>query len=247
MIRGGGRERGRVDNRRPLWDETRNPAEQFDGVGRHAGRGREGPGILGRNPIDDGQPYGEIRTVADIGLAADRRGEDDAAFLLQFDEAVAAGGVVRSEIVAGDGDETPAVGQTCKGGADMADGGLGKAHADRRRGRKGRVHQHHARPDRWIEPIVDLLSVVSVNHDIAEQPAEQLGAGLGDLVQGEPCFRQLGENRQQAGAGRGLKHKVGRCQGGCFGGDKAERDRCRELLQMLRFLRAAGLGRQPRG
>ncbi len=48
------------------------------------GDGGKDAGILGRNAVDDGQPRVDIRTVADIGPAGDRRGEDDAAFLLQL-------------------------------------------------------------------------------------------------------------------------------------------------------------------
>ena len=185
--------------------------------------------------------------MADIGLAGDRRGEDDAAFLLQLDEAVAPGRLIGTDIMAGDGDEPSAVGEPRKRRADMADRGFGKAALDMRRGRKGRVHQHHARPDRRIEPVVDLLGIVAGDFDAAEQAAEQSGAGVGDLVQREPRFGEFGKDRQQAGAGRGFEDEIGRCQRGRFGGDKAERDRRRELLEMLGFLRAAGLRRQPRG
>ena len=52
------------------------------------------------------------RTVADIGLAGDRRGEDDAAFFLQAHEAVAPGRLIGTDIVAGDRDETAAFGET---------------------------------------------------------------------------------------------------------------------------------------
>ena len=45
--------------------------------------------------------------------------------------------------------------------AEWADRGFGKAAFNMRRGREGRVHQHHARPDCRIEPFVDLLGVMA--------------------------------------------------------------------------------------
>ena len=243
---GGGEGRGRTSTggaAAPAAD----PVEQFGGIGGHAGRRRKGARILGRNAVDDREPGLHGRTVAGIGLAGDRRGEDDAAFLLQAHEAVAPGRLIGTDIVAGDRDEASAFGETRKRRCDMAHRGFGEAALDMRRGREGRVHQHHARPHRRIEPVVDLLGVVAGDVDVAEQAGEQAGAGVGDLVQGEPRFRQLGEDRQQAGAGGGFEHQVGRGQHGRFGGDKAERDRRRELLEMLGFLGAAGLRRQPPG
>ena len=116
-----------------------------------------------------------------------------------------------------------------------------------RRGRKGRVHQHHARPDRRVQPIVDLLGIVAADLEPAEQAREQSGTGIGDLVEREPRFGELGEDRQQAGAGRGFQNDVAGGQRCGLGGDKAERDRRRELLEVIGFLRTAGLRRQPRG
>ena len=115
------------------------------------------------------------------------------------------------------------------------------------RGREGRVHQHDARPDRRIETVVDLLGVVPADRDVAEQAAEQPGARLGDLVQGEPRLGELGEDRQEARAGGGFENEVGRGQCSRLGGDEAERDRRRELLELLGFLGPARLRRQPLG
>ena len=95
--------------------------------------------------------------------------------------------------------------------------------------------------------VVDLLGVVPGDRNVAEQPAEQSGAGLGDLVQGKPGFGELGEDRQQPGAGRRFEHEVGRGQRRRLGSDKAECDRRRELLEVFGFLRAAGLRREPFG
>ena len=94
---------------------------------------------------------------------------------------------------------------------------------------------------------MDLLGVVAGDRNLAEQAAEEAGAGLGDLVQGNWHLGKLGEDRQQPGAGRRFEHEVGGGQRCRLGGDKAERDRRRELLQLLGFLGAARLRREPPG
>ena len=68
--------------------------------------------------------------MADIGLAGDRRGEDDAAFLLQTYEAVAPGQLIGADNMAGDRDEPSAVGKPRRRRADVAHCGLGKAPLD---------------------------------------------------------------------------------------------------------------------
>jgi hypothetical protein len=185
--------------------------------------------------------------VAGIGLAGERRGEDDAAVLLQADEALAPGRLIGTDIMAGDGDERSAVGETRQPRAEMPDRGFGKATLDIRRGREGRVHQHHARADRRIEMVVDLLGVVPADRGVAKEAAEQPCARLGDLLQGKPRPGEFGEDRQEARSGGGFQHEVGRCRGSRLGGDEAERDRGRELLELLRFLGPALLRRQPLG
>ena len=116
-----------------------------------------------------------------------------------------------------------------------------------RRGREGRVHQNHARPDRGIEPVVDLLGVVAGDGNVAEQTAEQSGARVGDLVQDELCLGQFGEDREQPRAGGRFENEVGRRECCRLGGDEAKRDRRRELLELFGFFRPAGLRSQPRG
>ena len=99
---------------------------------------------------------------------------------------------------------------------------------------------------RWS---LDLLGVLlaPADHGIVEQAAEQPGAGVGDLVQGEPRFRQFGEDREQAGAGRRFEHEIDRGRRCRLGGNKAKRNRRRELLEVLGFLQAAHLRREPSG
>ena len=243
---GGGHRRGAGD-RRAGRHQARHPIEQVGSIRGHAGRGRKGARVLGRDPIDHREPRFDRGAMAGIGLAGERRGEHDAALLLQPDEALAPGRLIRTDIAAGDGDEPSAVGEARERGADMPDRRFGKVPLDMGRGREGRVHQHHARPDRRIEPVVDLLGVVPADRDVAEEASEQPGARLGDLVQGEPRLGELGEDRQQTRPGGGFENEVGRSQCSRLGGDEAERNRRRELLELLRFLGPARLRRQPLG
>ena len=141
-------------------DETGDAIEQLGGIGGHAGRRREGARILGRDAVDYREPGLDRGAVARIGLAGECRREDDAALLLQTHEAFAPGRLIGTDIAAGDRDEPAAFGETRERGGDMADRRFGEAALDMRRRREGRVHQNHARPDRGIEPVVDLLGVV---------------------------------------------------------------------------------------
>ena len=74
--------------------------------------------------------------------------------------------------MAGDSNEASALCETRQRRADVADRGLGETAFDLGRGREGRVHQHHGRPERRIEPIVDLLGVVPGDSDLREQVTE---------------------------------------------------------------------------
>ena len=74
-----------------------------------------------------------------------------------------------------------------------------------------------------------------------KQLVEETGARFGELVEDERCAGKLGEDGEQAGAGRGLQHEIGRRERGREGGDEAERDRRRELLEGLALLGAAGV------
>ncbi len=68
---------------------------------------RVGSGLL----VDDGEPRVDRGAVLRIDRAVDSGGEDDAAALLQPDESVAPGRIVRGEVGAGDCDETAALGR----------------------------------------------------------------------------------------------------------------------------------------
>jgi hypothetical protein len=84
---------------------------------------------------------------------------------------------------------------------------------------------------------VDLLGVVPRDRNLAKETAEEGGPRIGNLVEDEPRLRELGEDRQKTGAGGGFQNDVGRSEGRGLGCYKAERDRRRELLEALGFLR----------
>ena len=92
--------------------------------------------------------------------------------------------------------------------------------------------------------IVDLRGVETGHGNGGEEKRQQIGAGLGQLVENERGARDFGEDGEQAGAGRRLEHPVGRGDGGGVGGDQAERDRRRELLERLAFRRTPRMRRQ---
>ena len=76
--------------------------------------------------------------------------------------------------------------------------------------------------------------------------SRRAGAGLGKFVEDERRAGHLGEDGEQAGAGRRLQHEIARRERGRDAGDKAERDRRRELLKGLALLGAAGVRGQQR-
>jgi hypothetical protein len=123
----------------------------------------------------------------------------------------------------------------------MAHCGFGEAPLDMRRGREGRVHEHHAWADRRIKPVMDLLGIVAGDRNLAEQPAQEVGAHLSNLVEDELSFRELGEDRQEARPGRRFEDDVAGNERCGLGRYEAERDGRRELLELFGFLRAAGL------
>lgn len=103
--------------------------------------------------------------------------------------------------------------------------------------------------ERVLYPEVSAISGARAEADGngRKERGEQIGAGLGQLVENEIAAADLREDREQARAGRGLQHPVGgreRCGGQ---GRQTERDRRRELLKGLRLLGPARVGRQQPG
>jgi hypothetical protein len=223
------------------------PAQQRGGVRRDAGRGRKHGRIVGGPLVDDGQPRRKRRAVFGIDGAVDGGGEDDAPARLQPDEGVPPGRIVGCEAGAGDRHEPAAGGQTRQRRGDMAVSGVGHAALDIGHDREGRVHQHDAGRDGGIEMIVDLRRVETGDGNGREEKRQQAGAGVGQLVEDERAAGDLGEDGEQAGAGRRLQHPVGRSDGRGVGGDQAERDRRRELLEGLAFRRTPRMRRQQVG
>jgi hypothetical protein len=93
------------------------------------------------------------------------------------------------------------------------------------RDRERRVHQHHARPQRAIEMVMDVGGVMPGDGETGKELAQQSGASLRQLVQDEPAIRQLGEDGEQARPCRRLEHEVGRSHRSCRGGNEGELDR----------------------
>ncbi len=74
--------------------------------------------------------------------------------------------------------------------------------------------------------------------------AEKIDARVGELVQREAAARDLREDRQKAGPGRGLEDEVTGRDLGCCHCSQSHGQRRRELLEALHFLRAPGMRRQ---
>src|SRR3546814_12838739 len=95
-----------------------------------------------------------------IGFAGKPGREDDAAPLLPAQEAVAPGGVVGRETVAGDGDQTAAIGETGERRAEVFDRGGAVAPHYPRRGRERRGHEPDGRAPFDRQVVVALLGGV---------------------------------------------------------------------------------------
>ena len=83
-------------------------------------------GAIGRNPVDHGQARVDRRAMFGVEPAVDRRGEDNARLVLQGDELVAEGGIVR-RLLAPVMAQATAGREAAERGGDMAQGGVGDA------------------------------------------------------------------------------------------------------------------------
>ena len=247
---GGGRRqhlgRRRVRRGRTGRNQPRHPFEQRRGVGRDTGRLGKPRGIVGGQPVDHGQARVDGRAVLGVDPPVDRRGEDDAAALLQANEGVSPGRMVGRASRAGDRDEPAADGEAGQGRADMAQGRVLHRAVDVQGGRERRVHQHDGRRHGGVQVVVDVRGVVAGDGNILEQLGEQRRAALGQLIERQLGARLLGVNSQQARAGRRLEHEIARPQRRRNGGDEGEPRRGAELLQRLAGFGAAGVGREKR-
>jgi hypothetical protein len=130
--------------------------------------------------------------------------EDDAPARLQADEGVPPGQIVGRKLA-------PVIApvfrrQTRQRRGDMAICGVGYAAFDIGHCGERRVHQHDAGRDGGIEMIVDLGRVETGDGNGREEKRQQAGAGVGQLVEDERAAGDLGEDGEQAGAGRRLQH-----------------------------------------
>jgi hypothetical protein len=94
--------------------------------------------------------------------------------------------------------------------------------------------------------IVDMGRIEAGDGNAWEQVVEESGPRFSKLIEDERCAGHLGEDGEQAGAGRRLQHEIGGSRRGGEAGDKAERNRRRELLKSLALLGAAGVRGQQR-
>jgi hypothetical protein len=124
----------------------------------------------------------------------------------------------------------------------MTAGGIGDAAADVGEHRERWIHQDDGRHDRPIEMIIDLHRIEARDRNIRKEVGEQAGAGVRELVQDERAAGDVGQHREQSGAGGGLEHTVARHDGSGGECGQAERQRCRELLEVLALFRAPRMG-----
>jgi hypothetical protein len=197
--------------------------------------------------IDHGEAGLDRRAVPGIDRAVDGRREDDGAALLEALEVLAPGRAVRGEARLRDGDEAPALGEPRQRRRHMPERRVGATPVDMGERRERRVHQHHGGRGAGVEMVVDAGGIEARDADIREEMAEQAGARLGELVQDERGAGKLGEDGEQPGAGRRLEDMVGGDNRRGRARDEGQRNRRRELLQLLALDRAPRVaGEQPR-
>lgn len=214
-----------------------------DEVGRRRGVeiGREAMGVGLARVIEDGQAAREGGAAALVEGALDGGGEDDARRRGDAGEGVVPGVGVGGAGVAGDGDEAPAGLKRAVGGGDVdeidAEGAGLYVRGPRERG----VHED----DAWMEvgeEVPDVLGVVGAQVRVGEEKAQELEAGVAELVEVDGDTEGVGEDCEHAGAGARLEHDVGGAQacGAQCGVD--ERERGGELLVGELLVAAPGVG-----
>jgi len=201
-------------------------------------------GIVGGHAIDDRQAGLDRSAMAGIDASLDRGGEDHAPTFLQADESIAPGRMIGREARARDRDQASAVGKPGERRRNMAECGVRYSAVDMRRDRERRIHQHHARPQRAIEMVVDVRGVVLRDGETGKELSQQPGTDVRQLVQGQRRAGELGEDGEQAGASRWLEHDIRWRDRGRGDGDEGQVDGRGELLQRLAFPRTARMRRQ---
>jgi hypothetical protein len=182
--------------------------------------------------------------VPGIDHAADGRGEDDGAALLQTNEVLTPSRTVHREACLRDGDKASTFGETRQRGRDVPKRCVRPPPVYVREGRERRVHQNDGGNNVAAEVVVDLARVETGDGDIGEEMGEEPGARLGQLVQDQRGAGKLGEDGEQAGAGRGFQHVVRWRYRGCGGRHQRQGERRRELLVRLALLGAPCVARE---
>ena len=181
---------------------------ELAGLGRRAGLdARRRPGRVGQGFSRDHRLHRRVAGAAIdheqagldrgpvLGVGAGREGQtqDNPAPLGQ----ATLGGRVLKQPGRDDGRQPAAVGQAVEGGVQV-----------RLQLLEGRIGHHGVEAARPGENIAQVLRIVGGAGGGREQPVEQTRAARGDLVESQGRAASLGQNRQEAGAGRRLKHLV---------------------------------------
>ena len=206
--------------------------------GASAGRSREHRRVRSGTLVDHGEPRLDRGAVPGIDRAVDRSREDDGAALLEALEVLAPGRAVRREARLRDGDKAPALGEPRQRGRHMPQRRVRPAPVDIGERRERRVHQNDGGADAGTEVVVDLGRVEARDAGSGKRWPRARRA-LGEFVEDERGAGKLGEDREQARAGRRLQHAVGRCDRGRSGRHERQRERRGELLEGLALLRAS--------
>ena len=197
--------------------------------------------------VDDGEARLNCGAVPDVDRAVDGRREDDGPALLQAHEVVPPGRAIRREARLRDGDEATALRKARQRGRHMPQRRVRAAPVDIGERRERRVHQNDGGGGAGTEVVVDPGRVEARDTDIREEMAEEAGARVGELVQDERGAGKLGEDREEARAGRRLQHLIARRNRGRSGRHERQGERRGELLEGLALLRASPMAREQVG
>ncbi|WP_244550742.1 hypothetical protein [Bradyrhizobium sp. Rc3b] len=176
--------------------------------------------------------------------AVDRRRKHHPSAFLEANEGISPCRIVRREACAGDSDEASTVAKTRKRRSDVAESRIRHPSIDIRYRGERRVHQDDARCDTRIEVVIDLDAVEPRDLNVGEEMAEQLCAGIGQLVQHQGAAGELCKDGEQTGPRGWLQNAIGRRNSGCGTCRQPERDRRRELLKRLTVFGTSRVGRE---
>ncbi len=234
-------------DRQPGWQALLHPGEQRRGVRRLAGRDREDVGIGRGSVIDDGETSGDRGAVAGIDAPVDRSREHHPRRLLQLTEGRTPGRSLRREGRAGDGDEATADRQAREGGGQVTPRGIRDPASTAALTEKGGFIRTTLGRQAGSRRSSIWAASKRVTVAAGNRRPSRLARVRAKLVEHEPGPGHLGEDGEQAGAGGGFEHGVGRGERRSRRGDETERQWRRELLQGLALVGAPGLGRQQGG